>query len=146
MAVAWPSVRSKLAAALPGVVGTGTTVYDGPVVSGDAPSRYLTIGYQPSRPEEDSGLFQQENGPDGYAVTEVGSVLAELAAVTGSTDVPDVWATFSLIAAWVQADMTLGGTLLPGSTVTAAATVDAAQTTSGAVQRLLITFSYSTSL
>ncbi|NUO97477.1 MAG: hypothetical protein HOW59_06060, partial [Nonomuraea sp.] len=59
MAVAWPSVRSKLAASLPGVVGAGTTVYDGPVVSGDAPSRYLTIGYQPSRPEEDSGLFQQ---------------------------------------------------------------------------------------
>lgn len=143
MAVAWPAVLARLEAALPGVVGSNVRCYDGPVPTGENPPSYLTIGYQPSDPESvGAGAFEQQNGPDGFSVTETGGVLCELAASSGNANIPDVWATFDLIAAWVQSDMTLGGVLYPGSVTTVGAEVVAAQTTSGAVQRLRITFTY----
>jgi hypothetical protein len=144
MAVAWPDIRSRLAAALPPVVGV--PVYDGPVVTGDNPSAYLTIAARPSSGTEAAGGFAQDVGPDGFSALESGTVLGELAGVTGSTDVPDVFATFALIAAYIQTHQTLGGVLLPGSTLTVLADVEQSQTTSGAVQRLLLTFVYTTRL
>ena len=144
MAVAWPAVRSRLAAALPPVVGV--PVYDGPVVTGDNPAAYLTIAARPSTGADASGNFSQDVGPDGFSALESGTVLGELAGVTGSTDVPDVFATFALIAAYIQTHQTLGGVLLPGSTLTVLADVEQSQTTSGAVQRLLLTFAYTTRL
>ena len=65
---------------------------------------------------------------------------------TGSDDVPSVFATFDAIAAWIQADMTLAGVLSPNATCTASANVVQAQTRAGAVQRLLLTISYTTRL
>lgn len=144
MATAWPLVRSALATALPGVIGA-VTFYDGPVVTGESPAAYLTLGTQPSQGES-AGSFSQDVGPDGFAAVESGTILAELAAVTGSTTVPDAFATFDAIAAHVHANQTLGGTLTPGSTVTVSAAVEQAQTTAGAVQRLLLTFAYTTRL
>jgi hypothetical protein len=146
MAVAWNRVRNHLAATLPGVVGPSIATYNGPVVTGDSPNSFLTIGTAPSASDTISGTFEQDVGPDGYSATERGAVVCELAAVTGSTDIPDVFTTFDAIAAYVQSDMTLGGTLTPGSTVSAIATVVEAQTTAGAVQRLLITINYFTRL
>lgn len=140
--VAWNDVRVKLLTALPGVVGAGTKVYNGPVATGENPPAYLTIGHQPSKPDNGGGAFEQQNGPDGFAAIETGQVLAELSATSGNAEVPDVWATFALIAAWVQADMTLGGTLYAGSTCTVGAEVIVSQTSSGAVQRLLLSFNY----
>lgn len=147
MAVAWPSVRAQLAAQLPTILGDSVTVYDGPVVSGEAPPSYLTVGDTPSSDDEAGGSFTQEVGPDGYVVVETGTVLCELAAVSGDASVPDVFTSFGLIAAWVQADMTLGGVLSPGAGTRCmvSATVLEAQTSSGAVQRLLVTFNYLTS-
>jgi hypothetical protein len=146
VAVAWPTVRARLAVQLPTVLGSSVTVYDGPVVSGEAPPSYLTIGDTPSTDDETGGTFTQEVGPDGFLVTETGTVLAELAAVSGDATVPDVFASFDLIAAWLQADMTLGGVLRPGSTCTVQAAVAQAQTSVGAVQRLILTFNYFTRL
>jgi hypothetical protein len=145
MAVAWPVVRARLAADLPGVL-PGVKVYDGPPVTGERPSAYLTIAAQPSRGDDSGGSFTQDVGPDGFSALEAGSVLCELAGVTGSTTVPDVFASFDAIAAHVQADQTLAGALLPGSTVTVSADVEQAQNTSGAVQRLLVTVTYTTRL
>lgn len=145
MAVAWPLVRAALVARLsPLVAPSGVRVYDGPIVSGDGPSAYLTIAHAPSTPDDTGGTFEQENGPDGYSATERGGVLMELGAVTGSARVPSVFATFDAIASHLQSDMTLGGILAAGSTVTASATVVEAQTQSGAVQRLVITVQYLT--
>lgn len=144
MAVAWKAVRTALAANLPAVVGASVTVYDGPVVTGEAPTTYLTIADQPSNPDVGVGGFEQSVGPDGFSAAEVGTVLCELAAVTGDTTVPDVFATFDAIATWLQGNQTLLGVLTPASTVTAGAEVLQAQTTDGAVQRLLITISYTT--
>lgn len=146
MAVAWPSVRAALAASMPNVVGPSVRVYDGPVVTGETPAAYLTVGHTPSSDDESAGSFSQDVGPDGFSAIESGTVVAELAAVTGSTTIPDVFATFDAIAAYVQGDMTLGGTLLPGSTLTVSVDVEQSQTTSGAVHRLLLTFAYTARL
>lgn len=146
MAVAWPSVRAHLAEALPGVVGAGVTVIDGPVVSGENPSSYLTIAHQPSNPDDPSGTFEQQVGPDGYAAAETGDVRCELAAARGDATVPDVFAAFDAISDYVQGNQTLSGVLQPASVVTVSADVVQEQTTSGAVQRLLITVSYTTNV
>jgi hypothetical protein len=142
VAVAWPTIRARLAAQLPTVLGPTVSVYDGPVVSGEAPPSYLTIADTPSTDDETGGSFTQEVGLDGFLVTETGTVLCELAAVSGDATVPDVFASFDLIASWVQTDMTLGGVLRPGSTCTVSAAVVLAQTSAGAVQRLIVTFNY----
>lgn len=145
MAVAWPKIRAKLASSLPGVVGANVTVYDGPVITGENPQAALTIAYAPSLTAESPiGRLIQDQAKDGYNATETGSVFCELAAVTGYTTVPDVFTIFDAIASWIQADQTLGGTLNPGSTCSASADVIQAQTTSGAVQRLIVTITYFT--
>ena len=145
MSVAWEAVKAHLVTALPAVVGN-VVVIDGPVVTGTNPPAYITVGHTPSADVESAGSFTQDVGPDGYAAEEVGSVVCELAAHTGSTNVPTVFATFAAIAAWIQADMTLGGILSPNATCTASANVVQAQTRAGAVQRLLLTISYTTRL
>lgn len=143
MAVAWNAVRAKLASSLPGVVGQFVTVYDGPVISGENPPAALTIAYAPSlTPDSPIGRLVQDQAKDGYSATETGSVVCEVAAITGDSTVPDTFTIFGAIAAWLQADQTLGGTLNPGSTCYAAADVIQAQTTSGAVQRLIVTITY----
>lgn len=146
MAVAWESVKEHLVTGLPAVVGTSVEVIDGPVVKGNSPSAYITIGHAPSADDVTAGSFTQDVGPDGYSASESGTVVCELAAVTGATDIPSVFATFDAIATWLQDDMTLGGILTADATCTAAANVVQAQTTVGAVQRLLLTISYTTRL
>lgn len=145
MAVAWPSVKARLAAALPAVVGAGVTVIDGPVIGGDNPAAYLTIGHQPSTEDEMAGGYEQaQDGYGGFLAEERGTVLMELGAVTGDSVVPSVFTAADLISAWVQADQTLG-VLTPGST--ASLEVDVLQqNAAGAVQRLLLTLSYFTRL
>ena len=141
--VAWSAVRSKLAQHLRPLL-VGVSVYDGPIVSGDAPLAYLTIAHSPCADSGEEGSFQQDVGPDGFSVTETGTILAEIGAVTGDSHVPDAFAIFAAVASWIQSDMTLGGTLGAGSTCTVSAQVVQAQTTAGAVQRLQLTVSYFT--
>lgn len=119
-------------------------VIDGPIVSGEAPRAYLTIAHSPTADSGEAGSFQQDVGPDGFSVTETGTILAEIGAVTGDSHVPDAFAIFAVVASWIQSDMTLGGTLGAGSTCTVSAQVIQAQTTAGAVQRLQLTVSYFT--
>lgn len=146
MSVAWRAVKDRLVAALPAVIGTSVKLYDGPVVTGETPSAYLTIGTSPGVDDRGAGTFTQTVGPDGFDGTETGTVVAELAAVTGSTAIPDVFTTFAAITSWVQADMTLGGVLSADAVVGVTVTVVQAQTRSGAVQRLALTFDYTTQL
>ena len=144
MAVAWPTIRARLASALPAVVGASVTVYDGPVVTGDSPLAFVTVAHQPSTDDESAGDYEQtQTGPGGYLSEESGTVLLEVAAVTGDPVVPSAWTTADAIHAWVQADQTLG-VMTPGSTSSLAVEVLQAQNTAGAVQRLLLTLSYFT--
>ena len=144
MAVAWPTIRARLASALPFVVGASVTVYDGPVVTGDSPAAYVTVAHQPSTDDEAAGDYEQtQTGPGGYLSEESGTVLLEIAAVTGDSVVPSAFATADAIHAWVQADQRLG-VMTPGSTSSLAVEVLQAQNTAGAVQRLLLTLTYFT--
>lgn len=144
MTVAWPTVRARLASHLPTV--TGVTVYDGPVVTGDSPAAYVTVAHQPSVDEDAAGSYEQaQTGPGGFLAEESGTVLLEVAAVTGDSTVPSAFGIGDKIHAWVQADQTLG-VLTPGSTSSVSVEVLQAQNTAGAVQRLLLTLSYTTRL
>lgn len=146
MATAWPTVRDRLFAAMPGVVGPSVTVFNGPVVTGDNPPAYLTVGHQPSVEEESAGSYEQaQTGPGGYVAEESGTVLLELGAVTGDSVVPSVFDTADQIATWVQTDQTLG-VLSPGSTSSLSVEVLQEQSTAGAAQRLLLALNYFTRL
>lgn len=146
MAVAWESIKARLVSVLPAVVGPSVKVYDGAVVSGDAPAAYLTVAYQPSGAEESAGNFVHDVGPDGFTVVEQGVIECELGAVTGGTNIPSVFSTFDAISAYLADNQTLGGLLVPSSTVTASAVVLQEQTQSGATQRLLVAINYFTRL
>ena len=140
--VKWPEVKARLVSALPSVIGPTVRVFDGPAPTGENPATYLMVGHAPSTTDDSAGRFTQDVGPDGFSAAENGNVVCELAAITGSTAIPSVFATASAITAWVQADMTLGGVLSPGSTCTVSADVVQDQTTSGAVQRLVLSVNY----
>lgn len=144
MAIAWNRVRAKLAASLPDIVGSGVTVFNGPIPTGDNPPAALAIAWTPSLDNNLAGRLVQEQAQDGFSATETGSILCELSAVTGDPAIPDTFATFDAIASWIQADQTLGGTLNQGSTCTASADVVQSQTVAGAVQRLIVTITYFT--
>lgn len=146
MAVAWPKVRAALAQSLPSALPAGFKFSNGPIVGGDSPRGYFTLGHAPSTDDDSSGTFIQANGPDGYVVTESGFITGELGAVTGSANMPSVFAAFDALVSRIQSDMTLGGVLAPGSTVTAEASVVEEQTKSGAVQRLIVTIQYLTNI
>ena len=144
MSVAWPTIRARLAVALPAVLGAGVTVYDGPVVTGDAPLAFVTVAHQPSTDDDAAGEYSQtQTGPGGFVSEESGTVLLEVAAVTGDSTVPSAFVMADAIHSWVQADQTLG-VMTVGSTSSLAVEVLQAQNTAGAVQRLLLTLSYAT--
>lgn len=138
--VAWLTVKNRLVAALPAVVGA--KVYDGPVVTGEHPTAYVTVGWSPAE-DNDAGSFDPDVAQDGFSSTETGSVVCEFAAVNGSARMPNAFAMLSAFAAWVQADMTLG-VLTQGSTCALSVRVVQAQTTAGATQRLIVSVNYFT--
>lgn len=143
MAVAWPLVRARLAEALPAVLGSSVTVYDGPVITGDNPAAYLTVAHQPSTDDDSAGGYTQTHtGPGGFLAEETGTVLLEAAAVTGDPVVPDAFTLADAVHSWVQADQTLG-VLSQGSTSSVSVEV-LQQNAAGAVQRLLLTLTYFT--
>lgn len=142
MATAWPVIKQRLVAALPGVVTA--TVYDGPVLTGDNPTAYLTVGWQPSTDDLTAGTFEQTHtGPGGFFAEERGTVLLELGVSTGDPDMPSAFAQADALTAWVSADQTLG-VMTPGSTSSTEFDVVQDQNSAGAVQRLLLTLSYTT--
>lgn len=140
---AWPSVKSRLVALLPTLPGwAGVSVYNGPVVTGDAPTSFATVGFVPG--EDFGGSYEQERGA-GDAPLEVGTVRTEIVVSDGGTDLPAVESrAFALMDAWqaeVDRDPRLG-VLRQGSTSALTVDVQPSQTTGGAVQRLTATLSY----
>jgi hypothetical protein len=142
---AWPSVKAALVGLVPSLSGwSSVAVYSGPVVTGDAPTEFFTVGYVPG--EDFGGIYEQARGPGDLPVEE-GTVRSELVCSSGSArDMPMVEArAFALVDALqaaVDRDPTLG-VLRQGSTVALAVDVQPQQLTSGAVQRLAVTLTYS---
>jgi hypothetical protein len=147
MSAAWPKVADRLVAHLPTLPGwEQVAVYDGPPVTGDAPTAFVTVGFVAS--EDFAGSYEQtRNGDGGWqgALEESGTVRSELICVTGDTDLPgeraDAFALVDAWEAWVSSDETLG-VLGRSSIASLSVDVQPAQTTGGAVQRLTVTLSY----
>jgi hypothetical protein len=136
-------VKARLVALLPTLSGwSGVPAYNGPVVTGDAPTEYATVGYV--KDEDFGGSFEQDRGL-GDVPVENGTVRTEIVCWTGATDHPAVLARAFVLydawQAWVDGDPTLG-VLKQGSTSSLSVDVLPAQTTGGAVQRLAVTLTY----
>lgn len=145
MATLWPTVHARLVTLLPTLTGwSGVEVYDGPPVTGDAPTVYATVGFVLY--EDSAGSYSFEPHSEGWGTTEVGAIRGEIVASTGATDLPGVRAqAFALADAFeasIRADRTLGGTLPPVSSSRLVVDVLPAQTQAGATQRLPFTFEY----
>lgn len=143
--ILWPTVKARLVAVIPTLPAfASSTVYDGPTPSGDSLPSWVSVGWQPSTPEDPSaGSFEQSPAPDGFSAQEDGSVLIEVGSTTGDPVVPDVFALADALAGWVQQNQTLG-VLSANATASVSAEVLEAQSTAGATQRLLVTLTYST--
>lgn len=147
MSAAWPALVNRLVAHLPTLPGwSGVSVYDGPPVTADAPTDYVTVGFVVG--EDFGGAYEQtRNGDGGWqgALEESGTVRSEVVCSTGDVDMPSVRArAFALVdawEAWVSADERLG-VLGPSSISSLSVDVQPAQTTSGSVQRLAVTLVY----
>lgn len=151
MTTAWPLVAARTVAMVTELLASVDgwdkgRVYDGPPVTGDAPTSFVTVGFVLG--EDNAGSYEQTRNGDGgwqFALQETGTVLSEVVCSTGDVDLPTVRArAFALVDAWeaaVSADETLG-VLGPSSISSLSVDVQPAQTTAGAVQRLTVTLSY----
>lgn len=140
---AWPQVVDRLVSYLPSLPGwSGIPVFDGPPVTGDAPSTFVTVGYVVG--DEVGGSYEQLYSGGGL-LEESGTVRCEVVAATGDVDLPTVRArAFALVDAW-QAWVTSTPALGLPLSLSSALSVDvqSRQTDVDAVQRLTVTLSYS---
>lgn len=152
-AAAWPTLKARLVTLLSEFDGyalsTDATVsdsstalvYDGPLVQGDDPMRFVTVGWQDSTDDVSAGDYDHSRGPDGWSAAESGTVLLEVASTTGDSEVPDAFSMVADLEGAVTADPSLG--VLEGApTVSLSVSVAEAQSGLGATQRLLVSLGY----
>lgn len=140
---AWPTVIARLVDHLPSLPGwAGVQVFDGPPVSADVPTDFVTVGFVSG--EDFGGSFEQST-PEAWPWEEAGTIRSEVVCSTGDVDIVTVRArAFDLFDAWqdwVVGDHTLG-VMSPSSTASLAVDVQPVQNTAGAAQRLTVTLSY----
>jgi hypothetical protein len=138
---AWEVVHDATLALLPSLAGwSGVAVYDQQPVTGSAPPSFVTVGFTvnetfPGSGQDDYGL--------GDIPAETGVHRSDLVCWTGAADLLAVrTAAFDLLEVWrdaLRADPTMG---VAGLTVALAYDVQPAQTTDGAVFRLIVSLNY----
>lgn len=146
MGAQWPKVVDWLIVTLPTLSGWDpVSVFDGPPVTGDNPSIYVTVGYVQ---DDVGGSYSQVQDPSGFQWQETGEVRCKFVCNSGDDDLSVLRATaFSLadtFEASVRADRTLGGTLAPASDVSTAVEVLSVQNATGAAQEFVFTLHYFT--
>lgn len=142
---AWPLVVAALVDLLPTLPGwDDVEVYDGPPVTEDAPTAWVTVGFVD---DEDAGSYNEELSPLGNVFTiESGEVRCSLNVVSGEVSLATVRASaFALVDELresMREDPTLG--VLPaGSTTGLEVRVASAQNSQGSGQRLDLNVTYS---
>lgn len=145
-AAIWPKVKAALAAGVPTISSlTDVEVYAGPPISGEAPERYITIGYVEG---DNAGTYQQAREYDGFFTREVGEVRTQIVAQRGESDgslaEADCFAAADAIDAWVWADRTLGGVLSQDSMVETTVEVHSVSNAAGTATVLIHAFRYTT--
>lgn len=140
---AWPTLYARLLVRLPQLAGwSAVELFDGPPVTGDVPTDYCTVGFVLR--EDFAGSFESTAGP-GDLTVEVGTLRSEIVCSTGDVDLPTVRARAFALADAVRAEVARDptwGVLPQGSSSSLAVDVEPGQTTSGSVQRLTVTLSY----
>ena len=106
MATQWPLVVARLNALLPTLAGWDVvTVFDGPPVTADVPTDYVTVGYVA---DDQAGTYSQTQDPNGFQYVEVGTVRSQLSCITGDLDLASVrarvFALMDAVDAAVRAD------------------------------------------
>ena len=145
MAAQWPLVVARLNALLPTLSEwSAVTVIDGPLVSVDVPSDYMTVGYVA---DDQAGTYNQVQDPNGFQYVETGTIRSQLNCLTGDSDLPSVrtrvFALVDALEAAVRADRTLG-VLSPSGTSELDVEVLSLSNANGTAQQLTITLHYQT--
>jgi len=145
MATQWPLVVARLNALLPTLAGWDVvTVFDGPPVTADVPTDYVTVGYVA---DDQAGTYSQTQDPNGFQYVEVGTVRSQLSCITGDIDLASVrtrvFALMDSVDAAVRADRRLG-VLSPSGTSELEVEVLSMQSTGGTAQSLVFTLHYQT--
>jgi hypothetical protein len=145
MATQWPLVVARLVALLPTLPGwSGVTAFDGPPVTAEVPTDYVTIGYVA---DDHAGSYDTVQDPSGFRWVETGTVRSQLSCVTGDIDLAGtrarVFVLMDAVDAAVRADRRLG-VLSPEGTAELAVDVITVQNANGTAQSLIFTLHYQT--
>jgi len=145
MATQWPLIVARLVALLPTLSGwSGVTVIDGPLVSADVPTDYVTVGYVA---DDQAGTYNMQQDPNGFQYIEVGTVRSQLNCSTGDADLVGmrarVFALIDSLDAAIRADRRLG-VLSPAGTSELEVEVLSMQNANGTAQSLVFTLMYQT--
>ena len=120
------------------------TVLDGPLISADVPTDYVTVGYVDN---EQAGSYNQVQDPNGFQYVETGTVRSQLNCTTGDTDLAGmrarVFALVDAVEAAVRLDRRLG-VLSPAGTSELVVDVLSLQNSAGTAQQLTLTLHYQT--
>lgn len=144
----WPSVKAVMAATIPTLAGlSDVEVLAGPSITGDAPERYVTVGYVDG---DNAGTFQTTLEYDGWSRREVGEVRSQIVAQTGDSDgsiaEADCFAVADAIDAWIRDDRRLANTLSPDSMVETTVEVHSVSNANGSATVLIHVLRYSTTI
>lgn len=143
----WPQVKAKIAATIPTLSGlpADVEVVAGPPVTGDAPEKYVTVGFVDG---DNAGTYQTALEYDGFVRREVGEVRSQIVAQLGDSDSSlaetDAFAIAEAIDAWTRDDRTLGGVLSPDSVVETTVEVHSVTNANGTATVLIHSLRYTT--
>jgi len=145
MGAQWPLVVARMNTLLPTLSGwDAVMVSDGPLISADVPTDYVTVGYVD---DDTAGDYNQTQDPNGFQYVETGTVRSQLNCVTGDTDLPSmrarVFALMDALEAAVRADRRLG-VLSPAGTSELDVEVLSLSNENGTAQSLVFTLHYQT--
>jgi hypothetical protein len=143
----WPLLYAQMLTVLPDLDGWDqVTVIDGPPLTAEVPSQYVTVGFIPN--DDSAGSYQKTQHPNGFQYVEDGDIRSRLVVQSGDTDLdPHRCSFFDLmdsLEAYIRADRTFGGVLSPNSLLDLSTQVHPMQITKGSAQSGVFTLTYQT--
>lgn len=144
MSAAWPSVVARLVELFTEAAPLGASVYDGPPVTSEATTLYVTVGHVE---DEVGGSFEVETIYDGAQLIERGTVVNRIVSQSGDDDLAEHRARAFAIAedflTAVRTDRTLG-VLSADATTSTATDVSSIRNSQGSACALTLTVTYTT--
>jgi hypothetical protein len=142
MTSVWPTVVERLVSLW--TSATSAAVFDGPPITSAAPPDYVTVGFVE---DDNAGTYFAEAIYDGSMYQETGTVVSQIVAQSGGTDIAAcrtrVFAIEQQLRDAVKADHTLG-VLSRDGTSTLTTDVQVVQNSNGSAVSLVLTYGYTT--